>query len=169
MATVDERTLAARLRLAVVRLNRRLRAQHSVHQSGAHQSGAHQAGAQQSSADPAGAAAHPATLTQLSALSTLHEHGPLTPGELASRERVQPPSMTRVVAALEDAGFVTRTPHPTDGRQSVIAVTDAGTAYVEAEVSARERWLDQRLSELSDDDRTLLCRAAEIIDRMAGA
>ncbi|MCA1670816.1 MAG: MarR family transcriptional regulator [Actinobacteria bacterium] len=154
MATVDERTLAARLRLAVVRLNRRLRAQHSIHQSAAGQSGF---------------AAHPATLTQLSALSTLYEHGPMTPGELAARERVQPPSMTRVIAALEDAGFVTRTPHPTDGRQTVIAVTDAGTAYVEAEVSARERWLDARLDELSDDERALLCRAAEIIDRMAGA
>jgi len=164
MATVDERTLAARLRLAVVRLNRRLRAQHSAHQSGAHQSGAHQSGAQQ-----VGAVAHPATLTQLSALSTLHGHGPMAPGELASRERVQPPSMTRVIAAMEDAGFVSRTPHPTDGRQTVIALTDAGTAYVEAEVSARERWLDQRLGELSGDERALLCRAAEIIDRMAGA
>ena len=159
VTAVDERTLAARLRLAVVRLNRRLRAQHSAGSSGTGQCGA----------DLSGSAAHPATLTQLSALSTLHEHGPLTPGELATRERVQPPSMTRVIAALEDAGFVTRTPHPTDGRQTVIALTDAGTTYVEAEVSARERWLDARLGELSDDERTLLCRAAEIIDRMAGA
>lgn len=146
---VDERTLAARLRLAVVRLNRRLRAQHGVDQS---------AGSPQ-----------PATLTQLSALSTLYEHGPMTPGELACREHVQPPSMTRVIAALEDAGFAGRTPHPTDGRQTVVALTDAGAAYVEAEVSARERWLDQRLGELCDDERALLCRAAEIIDRMVGA
>lgn len=138
----DERTLAARLRLAVVRLNRRLRAQRSSEQT--------------------------TTLTQLAALSTLYRHGSMSPGELAAKERVQPPSMTRVIAALEDAGFVTRTPHATDGRQIVIALTDAGTAYVEAEVSARERWLDQRLGELSDDERTLLCRAAEIIDRMAG-
>jgi len=143
----DERTLAARLPLAVVRLNRRLRAQHAVPQPGN---------------------AQVATLTQLSALSTLFKHGPMSPGELAARERVQPPSMTRVISALEDDGFVTRTPHPTDGRQMVIAVTEPGVAYVEAEVSARERWLDERLAELTAAERTLLCRAAEIIDRMAG-
>ena len=138
----DERTLAARLRLAVVRLNRRLRAQRG--------------------------AAQAATLTQLSALSMLHQHGPMSPGELAAKERVRPPSMTRVVSALEEVGFVTRTPHPTDGRQIVIAATEQGSAYVEAEVSARERWLDERLAELTDAERTLLCRAAELIDRMAG-
>jgi DNA-binding MarR family transcriptional regulator len=65
-------------------------------------------------------------------------------------------------------GFVTRTPHPTDGRQIVIAATEQGSAYVEAEVSARERWLDERLAELTDAERTLLCRAAELIDRVAG-
>ena len=139
----DERTLAARLRLAVVRLNRRLRAQRGGTQA--------------------------ATLTQLSALSTLYRHGPMSPGELAVKERVQPPSMTRVISALEETGFVTRTPHPTDGRQIVIAVTEQGSGYVEAEVSARERWLDERLAELTDAERTLLCRAAELIDRMAGA
>jgi len=139
----DERTLAARLRLAVVRLNRRLRAQRGGTQA--------------------------ATLTQLSALSTLYRHGPMSPGELAVKERVQPPSMTRVISALEETGFVTRTPHPTDGRQIVIAVTERGSGYVEAEVSARERWLDERLAELTDAERTLLCRAAEIIDRMAGS
>ena len=139
----DERTLAARLRLAVVRLNRRLRAQRGGTQA--------------------------ATLTQLSALSTLYRHGPMSPGELAVKERVQPPSMTRVISALEETGFVTRTPHPTDGRQIVIAVTEQGSGYVEAEVSARERWLDERLAELTDAERTLLCRAAEIIDRMAGS
>ncbi len=139
----DERTLAARLRLAVVRLNRRLRAQRSEDRA--------------------------ATLTQLSALSTLDKNGPMSPGELAGRERVQPPSMTRVISALEESGFVSRRPHPTDGRQTVIAVTSTGKAYVAAEVSARERWLDQRLAALSEDERRVLCRAAEIIDRMAGS
>ena len=113
-------------------------------------------------------AAQAATLTQLSALSTVYQHGPMTPGELAVKERVQPPSMTRVISALEEAGFVTRTPHPSDGRQIVIAATEQGSAYVEAEVSARERWLDERLAELTDAERTVLCHAVEIIDRMAG-
>lgn len=137
----DEPALAARLRLAVVRLSRRLRAQHGTEAV--------------------------ATLTQLSALSSLHRHGPMTPGDLAVRERVRPPSMTRVIAALVELGFVERSPHPTDGRQTVVALTEAGRAYVDAEVSARERWLDRRLAELSADERAVLCRAAEIIDRMA--
>lgn len=137
-----EPSLANRLRLAVVRLNRRLRAQ---------------------STDRA------VTLTQLAALSCLHKCGPLTPGELAAKERVQPPSMTRVIAALEARGLVSRRPHPSDGRQAIVAVTQEGVAYLNAEAAARERWLDQRLTELTDDERELLARCVELIDRMAGS
>jgi DNA-binding MarR family transcriptional regulator len=135
-----ERTLASRLRLAVVRLNRRLRAQ---------------------TADSV------ITLSQLSALSCLNKVGSMTPGELAAKEGVQPPSMTRVIAALEDLGLVARRAHPTDGRQAIVELTDAGRARVEEEVSARERWLDIQLADLSDEDRGTLSRAAEIIERMA--
>jgi DNA-binding MarR family transcriptional regulator len=137
----SEPSLASRLRLAVVRLNRRLRAQRTNSS---------------------------VTLTQVSALSALRKCGPLTPGELAAKEGVQPPSMTRVIAALEEHGFVSRRPHPTDGRQAIVELTEQGTAYLRAEVSAREAWLDSRLAELNDEDRELLARAAEIIDRMAG-
>ncbi|HJT04420.1 MAG TPA: MarR family transcriptional regulator [Pseudonocardiaceae bacterium] len=133
--------LASRLRLAVVRLNRRLRAQRDVEGV--------------------------VTLTQLSAMASLHRHGPLTPGELAVCERVQPPSMTRVIAALAEHGFVDRSPHPTDGRQTVVALTEAGRDYVDAEVSARERWLDAQLAQLTPDERDLLHRAVDIIDRIA--
>lgn len=136
-----EPSLASRLRLAVVRLNRRLRAQRTNSS---------------------------VTLTQVSALSALRKCGPLTPGELAAKEGVQPPSMTRVIAALEDYGFVSRRPHPTDGRQAIVELTEPGTAYLRAEVSAREAWLDSRIAELDESDRELLARAAEIIDRMAG-
>ncbi len=136
-----ERGLASRLRLAVVRLTRRLRAQR-VNSA--------------------------ISLTQVSALSTLHKCGPLTPGELAAKEGVQPPSMTRVIAALEEFGFATRRPHPTDGRQAIVELTEAGLAYIDEEVSAREAWLDKRLAELTPDERAVLSRAAEIIDRMAG-
>lgn len=139
----DDHGLAARLRLAVVRLTRRLRAQRETDAV--------------------------VTLTQLSALASLHRHGPMSAGELATKERVQPPSMTRVIGALADLGFVDRSPHPTDGRQTVVSLTDAGRSYVDADISARERWLDGKLAELSDDDRVLLCRAAEIIDRMASS
>ncbi|MEV5540831.1 MarR family transcriptional regulator [Saccharopolyspora shandongensis] len=136
-----ERTLASRLRLAVVRLNRRLRAQSTDSKI---------------------------TLSQLSALSCLHKAGALTPGELAAREGVQPPSMTRVISALEDAGLVARRPHPTDGRQAIVELTEAGQARIEEEVSIRERWLDQQLADLSEEDRRVLFQAAEIIDRLAG-
>jgi DNA-binding MarR family transcriptional regulator len=138
---INEPGLASRLRLAVVRLNRRLRAQRDVEAV--------------------------ATLTQLSAMASLHRHGPMSPRELAERERVQPPSMTRVIAALVEGGFIDRSPHPTDGRQTVVALTETGRRYVDAQVSARERWLDARLAELTADERAVLCRAAEIIDRMA--
>ena len=140
MSASQERTLASHLRLAVVRLNRRLRAQR---------------------------ASSAVTLTQLSALSTLNKCGPMTPGELATKEGVQPPSMTRVIAALEDLGYATRSPHPSDGRQAIVALSDAGAAFIAAEVSAKEAWLDRRLAELTDKDRALLTEAADIIDRMA--
>lgn len=136
----QERTLASRLRLAVVRLNRRLRAQHPVSS---------------------------VSLTQLSALSTLHKCGPMTPGRLAAKEGVQPPSMTRVIAALEKLGYVERSAHPTDGRQAIVELSTAGTEYVQATISAREAWLDERLARLSADERRILCEAAEIIERMA--
>ena len=137
----DERSLASRLRLAVVRLNRRLRAQRT---------------------------STSVTLTQYSALSSLKKCGPMTPGELAAKEVVQPPSMTRVIAALEESGYVSRRPHPTDGRQSIVELTEDGVAYVLADISAREAWLDKRLAQLTGDERRTLAEAAEIIDRMAG-
>lgn len=137
----DQPSLASRLRLAVVRLNRRLRAQR---------------------------ASSSVSLTQISAMFCLRKCGPLSPSELAAKERVQPPSMTRVIAALEEAGFVSRRQHPTDGRQAIVELTERGTAYIEAEICAREAWLDLRLAELDPAERELLSRAAEIIDRMAG-
>jgi DNA-binding MarR family transcriptional regulator len=136
-----DRPLASRLRLAVVRLNRRLRAQRT---------------------------SSSVTLTQYSALSSLKKCGAMTPGELAAKEVVQPPSMTRVIAALEDSGYVSRRPHPTDGRQSIVELTESGDALVVADISAREAWLDKRLAELTDAERATLGEAAEIIDRMAG-
>jgi DNA-binding MarR family transcriptional regulator len=135
-----ESTLASRLRLAVVRLSRRLRVQ---------------------------TADSPITLSQMSALSCLHKSGSMTPGELAAKEGVQPPSMTRVIAALEEVGLVTRHAHPTDGRQAIVELTEAGRAHIEEEVSARERWLDVQLADLGEEERAVLLRAVEIIDRMA--
>jgi DNA-binding MarR family transcriptional regulator len=108
------------------------------------------------------------TLTHLAALSTLKRHGPMSPGELAAHERVQPPSMTRVVVALEGMGLVTRTPHPTDGRQVVIGLTAAAEDLLDAEVQAREAWLTGGLQELTAEERTLLREAALIMEKLAG-
>jgi DNA-binding MarR family transcriptional regulator len=139
--TLDTAAVAHDLRLAVMRLSRRLRNQR-VDTS--------------------------VTLTHLAALSTLKRHGPLSPGELAAHERVQPPSMTRVVVALEGMGLVTRTPHPTDGRQVVIDLTPAAEELLATEARAREAWLSGQLQSLTAEDRAVLRQAAEIMDKLAG-
>ncbi len=138
--TLDTAALAHDLRLAVMRFTRRLRSQRldtSV------------------------------TLTQVSALSTLKRHGPMSPGELAAHERVQPPSMTKVVVALEGKGLVTRTPHPTDGRQVVIGLTGAAEEMLATEARAREAWLAGQLQRLDPEERAVLREAAGIIDKLA--
>jgi DNA-binding MarR family transcriptional regulator len=109
------------------------------------------------------------SLGQLAALGTLDRHAPMTPGELAAHERVQPPSMTRIVKALEETGYVTRTPHATDGRQVVVALTAAGVRLLKEDRRQREAWLAQRLRDLEPDDRELLHRAAEVLDRLGRA
>src|SRR5579862_5589842 len=68
--------------------------------------------------------------TQLAALAALERHEAMTPGELAEHEKVQPPSMTRVIAALEERGLVMRAPHPTDRRQVMLTATDQGEELV---------------------------------------
>jgi DNA-binding MarR family transcriptional regulator len=92
----------------------------------------------------------------------------MSPGELAAHERVQPPSMTRVVVALERMGLVTRTPHPTDGRQVVIGLTPAADELLGEEARAREAWLTGKLQELSPEERATLREAARIMDQLAG-
>jgi DNA-binding MarR family transcriptional regulator len=91
----------------------------------------------------------------------------MSPGELAAHERVQPPSMTRVVVALEAKGLVTRTPHPTDGRQVVIDLTAAAEELLTEEVRAREAWLSGQLHELTAEERAVLREAAVIMDKLA--
>jgi DNA-binding MarR family transcriptional regulator len=103
------------------------------------------------------------SLSQLSALSTLHKEGAMTPGALAVRERVRPPSMTRVVAALADLGLVARTAHPADGRQVLVSVSDAGVSLVESERRASQEWLRRRLASLNQDERATLLRAADLM------
>jgi DNA-binding MarR family transcriptional regulator len=142
MTARDDTALASALRLAVMRLARRMRLER---------------------ADTS------LSLSQLAALATLERHGPMTPGELAAAERVSPPSMTRLASSLEGAGLATRRDHPTDGRQVLLAASPAGVALLREDRRRREAWLAQRLRELDAEDRDVLRRAAALLDRLAGS
>jgi DNA-binding MarR family transcriptional regulator len=109
------------------------------------------------------------TLTHLSALVTLTKGGPMTAGDLAASERVQPPSMTKVLATLEQRGLVRREPHPSDRRSAIIAITDAGRELLDSERQRRDAWLTQRLAQLSVDERALLRSVIPILDKLAEA
>jgi DNA-binding MarR family transcriptional regulator len=139
-ATADE--LAKTLREAITRLNRRVR-----------------------QARPVG----DLTFSQLSALTSLQLAGALTPRELADIERVQPPTMTKIVGKLEDRGLVARTPHPTDRRQVILAATEEGRAVYAQFERARNQWLAQQLAVLSEEERDTLQRAASILQKVARA
>src|SRR3954451_16918677 len=81
------------------------------------------------------------SLGQWAALRTLDRRGPMTPSELAAHEQVQPPSMTKIVAALETHGYVTRTPDPVDRRQVVVAANAQGRALLADDRRRKDRWL----------------------------
>ena len=107
-----------------------------------------------------------ATLSQLSALATVGKCGPLSAGEIAAVERVQPPSMTKILASLESSGWVERSSHPDDRRQSIIAITSAGRELLAEESRARDEWLAKRLVEFSVEDLRKLSDALEVLDRL---
>ncbi len=107
------------------------------------------------------------TFSQLSALTSLQLAGALSPRELADVERVQPPTMTKIVGKLEERGLVARTPHPTDRRQVILAATEEGRAVYAQFERARNEWLARQLSDLDPDERDTLARAAEILQKVA--
>jgi DNA-binding MarR family transcriptional regulator len=104
---------------------------------------------------------------QLAALAALGRHESMTPGELAEHEKVQPPSMTRVIAVLEERGLVRREPHATDRRQVILTVTNDGRDLVQRVRRRREAWLAQRLQELTPDERQILRAAAPILEQIS--
>ena len=140
MPAATDIAMANALRLSVMRLARRLRAQRPETSL---------------------------TLSQLAALATLDRHGPLTPGELAAHEKISPPSMTRILAVLESRDLVTRTPHPTDGRQVLVAAGRAGLDLLREDRRRRDAWLAQRMQSLSDDELAVLRQAGTILDKLA--
>ena len=137
--------LATALRISVSRLARRLRVERTA----------------------AGLTEPDLSETQLAALAALERHGAMTPGELAEHEKVQPPSMTRVISALVDSQLVRREPHPSDRRQVLLTATDAGRDLVIQARRRREAWLAQRLRELSPPERAALRAAAPILEKLS--
>jgi DNA-binding MarR family transcriptional regulator len=136
--------LASSLRVSVSRLSRRLRAESTARDR------------------------RPVvSIGGISVLGHLYREGERTLGQLAAAERVQPPSMTRTVNCLEQDGLVERTPHPTDRRQVVVRLSDAGRELVVAERRRRDAWLARRLAELTPEERHLLRQAAPILDRLS--
>lgn len=138
MRTSSSPDLAGRLRLAIARTARRLRQE-------------------------AGSELSP-SLT--AALSTVEQHGPLTPSDLAARERIQRPTATRVLARLEEQGLISRTADAWDRRSSLVAVTDAGRDLLAGLRTRKTAFLAARIEGLNADDRATLERAAEILEGM---
>ena len=136
----DVVSLAGELRLAVHRLTRRLR--------------------QQTPTDDL-------TLTQLSALTVIWRDGPLTAGDLAAKEQVKPPSITRVLTTLEELGLIERMTNPRDGRQVLVQITPRGGNRISEYIRAKEVWLEQQLAALTQQDRDVLVRAAALLDQLA--
>ena len=129
---------AAHLRLAITRMARRLRQE----------------------------APEDLTPTSAAALATVERHGPLTPSELAAVERVKRPTATRTLRFLEEAGLVSRTPDPADGRSALLAVTGAGRERLRRLRSRKNAYLARRMRELGAEDVATLERASEILEQM---
>src|ERR1700733_11297106 len=145
--TTTDAGLATALRISVSRLARRLRAQRTA----------------------SGLTEAVLSETQLAALAALEGHQAMTPGELAEHEKVQPPSMTRVIAVLEERNLVLRSPHPTDRRQGVLTVTEEGRSLVVQARRRRDAWLAKRLKELTPEERALLRAAAPVLEKLSQA
>ncbi|MFC9324827.1 MarR family winged helix-turn-helix transcriptional regulator [Kitasatospora sp. NPDC057015] len=105
--------------------------------------------------------------TEMGVLGTLARCGQATPGELARREHVQPPSMTRIVAMLEEKGLVRREPHPEDRRQVVVSSTEEAEAILAESRRRRNVWLAELAQGLSEEEWAVLREAAPVLYKLA--
>jgi len=106
------------------------------------------------------------TDAQLAVLGQLVGHGALTPSELAEREHVRPPSMTKTIQHLLAAGLIERRAHPDDGRQILIEVSTQGREHILATRRRRDEWLKKRLAALTREERATLSAAEELLRRI---
>lgn len=104
---------------------------------------------------------------QYAVLAALACRGPMSPTALADEQHVQPPHMTRLVNALVVAGLVRRDEHPTDRRQVVVSITEAGAVEVHETRRRRNEWLGARLATHTPDERAVLAEAAVLLRRLA--
>ena len=114
----------------------------------------------------AASAAQGLSLTEALVMARLARDGPATTADLARAEGMKPQSMGATIAALEERGLVEREPHPTDGRQVNIQLTANGTAVRKSAKDAKRTWLAQAISQLDEQERDTLFKAADIIKRL---
>lgn len=114
----------------------------------------------------AAAAQHELSLTEFAVLGRLGREGPTTTAELARAEGMRPQSMSAAVTALEERGLVGRKPHPSDGRQVSIALTERGAAVRSSTKDLKRAWLAQATARLDDEERQILARAGDILKRL---
>ena len=102
----------------------------------------------------------------VAALSTVEQHGPLTPSGVAAREGIQRPTVTRVLARLEEQGLIERMADPRDGRSTFVSATKAGRELLAELRTRKTAFLARRIERLDSDERAALGRAADILERM---
>lgn len=140
-STTNVAELASQLRLAVARLSRRIRQETAI-------------------------AGEELTSSSQAALATIERLGPITLGELAAVEQVQPPSMTRIVARLEEYGYATRVVDSADRRVARAAITDAGRKLLATSRTRKDAFLALRVARLTDTERALLARAIPLLEHL---
>ena len=135
---VDSRLLASELRVVLGQLMRRLRAEHRF------------------------------PFSHGSVLGRLDREGPLSTVELAAAERVRPQSMGQTLAELESQGLIARRPDESDGRRSLIDLTDAGRAALAEDRKRRDGWLSEAIErDFSAAEQDVLERAVRLLERLA--
>lgn len=111
----------------------------------------------------AAAAQHELSLTEFAVLARLGREGPATTADLARAESMRPQSMSAAVATLEERGLVERKPHPSDGRQVNIALTEKGAVVRSSTKDLKRAWLAQATAGLDEEERQALARAGDIL------
>lgn len=104
--------------------------------------------------------------TLIAALSTISKHGPITLGDLAAREQVAPPTITKVVEKLMANGLVARTTDATDRRVARVGMTRKGAKQLDVYRTRRTEWLADRLNSLDDDELARLEAALDVLEKI---